>query len=294
MSIGKSRLLSLVPSQLSRKQQDLINLNSGSIEALNKHLNDPKYEFEEMIKDREIALDLGLNRVAEKYLSILKEALSWDKLSVERINSDLKDPSIAEFIAFQDRARPVKRLQDVYKRIEGPDSRCYGLFNAHLRFPVSFVFLRLTNGLASKLSDLENKSYDNKDSCIFYSITSPFRGLKGIEFAGRLIKSVMSIVAEEVPSIEIFATFSPMPAFRAWLDSHSPGLTNLTREQVEGYRDELVEACRLYLNTRADPVTRFHLRNGAAIGPIRFLADINNETSFKQSYGIQVNYLYST
>ena len=46
-------------------------------------------------------------------------------------------------------------------------------------------------------------------------------------------------------------------------------------------------------NRPYDPVSRFHLGNGARIERINYLADISLN-GLKQSYGLMVNYLYDT
>ena len=61
-----------------------------------------------------------------------------------------------------------------------------------------------------------------------------------------------------------------------------PGLTRL--------------AARYFLNAKSgarpyDPVSRFHLGNGARIERINYLAD-TSANGLKQSFGLMVNYLY--
>lgn len=56
------------------------------------------------------------------------------------------------------------------------------------------------------------------DTAIFYSISNCQTGLAGISFGNFLIKQVADAVKKEFPGITQFATLSPIPGFRKWLD----------------------------------------------------------------------------
>jgi malonyl-CoA decarboxylase len=68
-------------------------------------------------------------------------------------------------------------------------------------------------------------------------------------------------------------------------------------EAAEALHDVLLRACAHYLvNVKhgtlpADPVARFHLRNGARLERINWLAD-TSVNGLQQSLGIMVNYVY--
>ena len=53
---------------------------------------------------------------------------------------------------------------------------------------------------------------------MFYSITNCQDGLRGIPFGNFLIKQVVQDLGEELRQIRTFATVSPVPSFRAWLE----------------------------------------------------------------------------
>jgi malonyl-CoA decarboxylase len=54
---------------------------------------------------------------------------------------------------------------------------------------------------------------------IFYSISNTQAGLKGVSFGGFLIKRVVEELLAEFPKLKTFATLSPVPGFRKWLDA---------------------------------------------------------------------------
>ena len=109
-----------------------------------------------------------------------------------------------------------------------------------------------------------------------------------------------------------------MPGFRAWLETSLPHLTSLPggvklaswieknrgaaahRAGLpdEALRELLLQLCAHYLtrlqrndDRPADPVARFHLRNGARLERINWAAD-GSPRGLAQSAGIMVNYLY--
>ena len=57
------------------------------------------------------------------------------------------------------------------------------------------------------------------DTAIFYSISNAQKGLAGISFGNFLIKRVVDNLTAEFPNLKDFATLSPIPGFRRWLDA---------------------------------------------------------------------------
>ena len=89
--------------------------------------------------------------------------------------------------------------------------------------PLIFVEVALVDGMAGNIQyllDTEAPLLDPKDAdtAIFYSISNAQNGLAGISFGGFLIKRVVDNLAAEFKGLKTFATLSPAPGFRAWLD----------------------------------------------------------------------------
>jgi len=163
---------------------------------------------------------------------------------------------------------------------------------------------------------------------IFYSISNTQRGLRGVSFGDSLIKQVVETLKHELPQLKVFATLSPIPGFRAWLTRHAdemlarlddkaraaliaalgvpvldPKSVFAAAESVQSLDEKsplrqwllacaahyLVEA--LHDGKPVDPVTRFHLGNGARLEQVNWGGDFSAK-GLKQSYGMMVNYLY--
>src|SRR5262249_53198889 len=182
----------------------------------------------------------------------------------------------------------------------------------------------LTKGLTSSIQevlsaripepDLEFKP----DAAIFYSINNCQPGLWGVSFGNFLIKQVTDSLAEEIPGLKQYATLSPVPGFRAWLNEELEAaesvmafselersfLSQLDNDswhkdvsRVQQLKPLLTYLCAQYLlnakrgDEPRDPVARFHLRNGARLERINWLGDLS-EKGLRESAGLLVNYLY--
>jgi len=199
---------------------------------------------------------------------------------------------------------------DLRRRLE-KDRRCYGYFHPALPDePVIFIEAALTEGMSDNVRPLLDPDSpvlppDRADTAIFYSITNCQEGLRGVPFGSFLIKQVAEDLGREFPRIRKFATLSPVPGFREWLNTQAPDvLADLdtpgwyTDDPVSARLEErLMPLCARYLlhakqgEEPADPVARFHLRNGARLERINWLANTSVE-GLAKSAGMMVNYVY--
>ena len=147
---------------------------------------------------------------------------------------------------------------------------------------------------------------------VFYSITSCQAGLKGISFGNFLIKQVAQDLHEELPNLRQFATLSPIPGFRRWLQGparrRGPGRRRAhpPRSRRPIPRGSRARRCAKPLEALAarylahqweaghvlDPVARFHLGNGARLERVNWMADTSPK-GLRQSLGLMVNYVYA-
>jgi malonyl-CoA decarboxylase len=85
------------------------------------------------------------------------------------------------------------------------------------------VQVALVNGIADNVQTLLDESAPvldttSADTAIFYSISNAHEGLSGINFGNFLIKRVVDELIGEFKNLKTFATLSPIPGFRNWLD----------------------------------------------------------------------------
>ena len=229
----------------------------------------------------------------------------------------------------------IRSWADLKNRLEA-DRRCFAFFHPRMpEEPLIFVEVALVRGMADNihaLLDEEAPVGDPRaaDTAIFYSISNCQRGLAGISFGDFLIKRVADDLAAELPHLKTFATLSPIPGFRAWLDPRLAGEEELLlpaeRNAIAELPDKrgkdglpgvlaapdwvedaavaqavkapLMRLCARYLLAEKvgsgrvlDPVEHFHLTNGARVERLNWLAD-RSAKGLQQSAGLMMNYLY--
>ena len=188
--------------------------------------------------------------------------------------------------------------EDLRRRVEPKDRRCYGFFHPQTSDdPLIFVEVALTNEVPGSIHDVIAEHREELDphqaSCaIFYSISNCQKGLRGIPFGNYLIKRVVGLLQEELPQLETFATLSPLPGFAKWLSSQS-GLEaeDLTGTVLRPLAAQYLVEAKHKSGLPLDSVARFHLGNGARLEAIHNGADLS-PNGLAQSHGVMVNYVY--
>jgi malonyl-CoA decarboxylase len=203
---------------------------------------------------------------------------------------------------------------DLRRRLES-DRRCYAFFHPALPDePLIFVEGALTSTMAGHVQPLIDPRSPVADPAaaryaMFYSITNCQEGLRGVSFGNFLIKQVVADLSSEFPRLRTFATLSPIPGFRAWLEEQpdvassevGAALANVDRAKglalALAMKEEITRLCAVYLlrakrgRAPLDSVARFHLANGARLERLNWLGD-TSDSGVRQSLGMTANYVY--
>lgn len=232
--------------------------------------------------------------------------------------------NILEKIIRYEAVHEIASWDDLKRRLAPADRRCFAFFHPQLiDEPLVFVEVALTDDMPDAIEGVLDEHRPSLDPskaqyATFYSISNCQDGLRGISFGNFLIKQVVEDLRRELPNLSHFVTLSPVPGFSRWLGAEMDIQQSefISEEEREGlqvlrnadwYQDDavveqvtpvlMVVAARYFMNGKkkdgraADPVARFHLRNGARLERINMLAD-NSAKALKQSHGLMVNYLY--
>lgn len=241
---------------------------------------------------------------------------SDDSLGFRRIT--VRDPKpLLETIKTFESVHAIRDCRDLKDRLDG-DRRLYALFPPDKpNDPLAFVSVALVKGMAGDVRALLERREGagdpaQADSAIFYSINRVHVGLTRKDFGHSLIVASLRELPREFPNLKLFATLSPIPGFRGWLDRNSGALSSaegqalaaldgMGQEMAQGLRDKLMRLCARYLveprqaarrsGRVIDSVTHFHLSNGASIERLNWWSDPSPK-GIAQSAGITVNYLY--
>jgi malonyl-CoA decarboxylase len=248
---------------------------------------------------REIDGGAGLETLAADLGHLLASWFNRGFLTLQRIDWRSSAAVLQKLIEYE-AVHQIQGWHDLRRRLEA-DRRCYAFFHSALpEEPLIFIEVALTRGMSDRVQPLLDpdspvKDPEDADSAIFYSITNCQEGLRGVPFGSLLIKQVVEDLRKSLPRIHTFATLSPIPGFRKWL---AGAFSDLDRGKLDvQMKQRLVPLCAHYLvnekrgNEPLDAVARFHLKNGARLDRINWLAD-TSATGIKQAAGLMANYVY--
>ena len=274
----------------------------------------------------------ALRVIDEELLSLFRDWFALGNLQLRRISWQSPAALLERLMAYE-AVHAIRSWGDLRHRLDS-DRRCYAFFHPRMPDePLVFVEVALMDRVAASIAPLLDESLPvtdpgAADAAVFYSISSTQAGLRGVSFGGFLIKRVVESLLGEYPKLETFATLSPVPGFRRWLDQrlasgavalpsersraafaaltreHDAKIAEDPKESVpvdratgEALEDVLVPLCARYLATEkregmpVDPVARFHFGNGARLDRINWLANTSRR-GLAESLGIMVNYVY--
>ena len=224
---------------------------------------------------------------------VLKWLFNRSVLDFQQIDLDTPSPVLERLIETE-AVHPVNDWREMGRRLEA-DRRCYAFFHpAWPTEPLIFTEVALTRGIASAIQpilDPESEVVDPRscDTAMFYSISNCQPGLRGFAFGNALLNRAIERLRAEMPWLRRFATISPIPGFRSWLEA-SAG----SREPSQ---DDLLALCAHDLlrakqdGEPADAVARFHLGNGARLHRLNPSSDLS-AAGLRRSGGFTANYVY--
>ncbi len=188
--------------------------------------------------------DRGLAVVDRDFHHLLGSWFNRGFLVLRRI--DWSSPAaILEKLIRYEAVHEIRDWDDLRRRIDPADRRCYAFFHpALVDEPLIFVEVALTASPPDAIAPLlaERRAHiaaDKARVAAFYSISNCQQGLSSVSFGNFLIKQVVEEIRRDLPRIESFVTLSPMPGFRAWLETtDDPAVEALAAEARRLAQDE--------------------------------------------------------
>jgi malonyl-CoA decarboxylase len=265
-----------------------------------------------------------LSAVDEDFVHLFSSWFNRGFLVLRHI--DWSTPAIVlEKLIRYEAVHEIRDWDDLRRRIDPPDRRCYAFFHpALVDDPLIFVEVALEREIPGAIAPIlasgrqEFVEPGKARTAVFYSISNCQRGLAGVSFGNFLIKQVVEEICRELPKLTTFVTLSPVPGFARWLAdemkaSNSAALSEgdhvvlelmerphwWTDPEIFGQLEQPLMRAAAWYFLRAktvrglpvDPVARFHLGNGARLERINWLGDAS-EKAVAQGCGLMVNYLY--
>ena len=262
----------------------------------------------------------GFEALDADFRQVLGSWFNRGFLTLQRI--DWSSPaSVLRKIIDYEAVHEIRDWDDLRRRVEPQDRRCYALFHPQLpEEPLIFVEIALTSEIPSSIQSVLTHEQtairaSGPSTAVFYSISNCQLGLRGVPFGSFLIKQTAELLKSELPSLKTFVTLSPVPSFAGWVQQarSSDGSDLLRQDEREllarlddpawtaepGPLAELLPSMLARYLTKAlgrdgrplDPVAKFHLGNGARLEHVHWMADVSGK-GWRESYGMMVNYLY--
>ena len=161
-------------------------------------------------------------------------------LNLQKINWNAPAALLEKLIEYE-AVHKVESWDDLHNRL-GENRRCFAFFHPSMpEEPLIFVWVALVDEISDNVKSIletnhQETTNEQPSTAIFYSISSAQKGLAGVSLGNFLIKRVVDELCRECPSLEKFATLSPVPGFSTWLKE----------------RSRTPEVCLLYTSDAAD------------------------------------------
>lgn len=251
-------------------------------------------------------------------------------LNLQKINWNAPAALLEKLIEYE-AVHKVESWDDLHNRL-GENRRCFAFFHPSMpEEPLIFVWVALVDEISDNVKSIletnhQETTNEQPSTAIFYSISSAQKGLAGVSLGNFLIKRVVDELCRECPSLEKFATLSPVPGFSTWLKerSRTPEVELFSEDELSAFSDAGVTPEQLLTDVAwlsdaaiseiakeplqrllakyiveekrtngiaSNPVAHFHLSNGAIFERINWKGDIS-EHGLDQSFGMMINYLY--
>ncbi len=245
------------PRQELIRRMNMAPGGTAALVAMRKHLLGSLREHPELRR-----LDADLRH-------LLTSWFNRGFLELRRIDWQTPAAVLEKLIAYE-AVHEFHGWDDLRRRL-APDRRCFGFFHPALPGePLIFVQVALVQGLAEAVQPLlagdgeecaARARAADADTAIFYSISNCQQGLRGISLGNLLIKQVVEELKAELPNLRHFATLSPVPGFRRWLD----------RRLAEEATDDLLRADELAALLHAAGIAE---ANGSGAAALRAMLEV--------------------
>ncbi len=153
---------------------------------------------------------------------------------------------LLKFMAAKEGVHPTEHWWAFEDRLNRPDRFILSIEHFKMpNIPIVYVEIALTQGIVRKLSQITDPSSKalnpaEADAAIFYSINSTLKGLGGAGLAEKMIILAKKHLEKQYPRLKHFATLSPVPLFRSYLEtvlSEKKHSFRLTRQKIDDNRN---------------------------------------------------------
>lgn len=175
-------------------------------------------------------------------------------------NAQNTSVALLKFISEKEGVHPAENWWSFEDRLNSPDRIIISLEHFKMPYtPLVYVEVALARGLIRKITRIIGEKrrppdLRRADTAIFYSVNTTMHGLGGIALGAKMLIRARAYLEEQYPRIRRFATLSPAPRFRDYLDQVVAG----------GEHPFLLSARKIDANKHRRFITQAGLRRLAA------------------------------
>ncbi|KAJ3061360.1 hypothetical protein HDU98_002724, partial [Podochytrium sp. JEL0797] len=188
--------------------------------------------------------DASFKQMNHALTSRMCEWFRVENLNLEKITW-ASPIEVLEKIILYEGVHAVPSLEALKERLL-PGRACYAFFHQSMPLePLAFIHVSfepdVQRNVQTILQHPPSTTMEDARVAIFYTISSPQKGLSGIDLGNLLIKQAVKDIQKTFPQIHTFTTLSPIPGFRTWLEMQM----NLEAHNTAGGAGESVGALLL-------------------------------------------------
>ncbi|KAJ3256900.1 hypothetical protein HDU77_002930 [Chytriomyces hyalinus] len=177
---------------------------------------------EDLLEVSKTSQEKGLKEMNDVLKGRVQEWFGIASLDLERITWTSPAAILEKLIKYE-AVHEIPSWEALKERLM-PGRACFAFFHKGMPLePLAFVHVSFENAIQRNVQTiLDNPPIlrpENASVAIFYTISSPQKGLSGIDLGNFLIKRVVKEIQKKLPNIKTFTTLSPIPGFRNWLET---------------------------------------------------------------------------
>ena len=149
---------------------------------------------------------------------------NFQYLTTRCCNAQNTSVALLKFISEKEGVHPAENWWSFEDRLNSPDRIIISLEHFKMPYtPLVYVEVALARGLIKSISRIIGEKrrppdLRRADTAIFYSVNTTMHGLGGIALGAKMLIRARAYIEEQYPRIRRFATLSPVPRFRDYLD----------------------------------------------------------------------------
>ena len=166
-----------------------------------------------------------LKKLSDAFTYHFMQIFNFQYLNIRCCNARNTSIALLKFISEKEGVHPAKNWWSFENRLNSPDHIILTLEHFKMPYiPLVYIEVALADKLIRKIDRIIGEKRTVVDAsrattAIFYSLNTTLPGIKRIGLGGKMIVLAKRYLRAHYPNLRLFATLSPIPKFRGYLDA---------------------------------------------------------------------------